>query len=115
GKEWEVGRNKQNVFAINLRSSIQGGDTYTQVDESASRASESIILNDANAYSMRNDPSFVFHFTTSYTINKQSSIQEISLKILNATMQEDFFGFRYNFQTKSVEKHLEVIIIPNLS
>ena len=115
GKEWQTGKNKQNVFGLNIRSSIQGGDTYSPIDEPNSLKSESVIHDDARAYSLQNRPTFVFHFTANYKINKQKTSKEIALKILNATMQNDFFGFRYNYQTHSIDEHLEAIVIPNIS
>ena len=36
GKEWMVGRNKQNVLSLNGRIFFQGGDRYTPVDEGKS-------------------------------------------------------------------------------
>ena len=35
GKEWMVGRDKQNMFSVNLKMTIQGGDRYAPVDEAA--------------------------------------------------------------------------------
>lgn len=115
GKEWQTGKNKQNVFGLNIRTSIQGGDIYSPIDEANSLISESVIYDNTRAFSLQNSPTFVFHFTTSYKINKQKTTQEVAFKILNATAQNDFFGFRYNYQTQSIDKHLEAIIIPNLS
>lgn len=115
GKEWEIGKNKQNVFGLNIRSSIQGGDTYTPINETASILSQSVIFDETRAFSLQNSPIFVFHFTASYRINKRKTTQETALKIINATAQNDFLGFRFNFQTQKIDKHLEAIIIPNLS
>jgi hypothetical protein len=115
GKEWEMGKSKQNVFGLNIRSSIQGGDTYTPINERASLLSQSVIYDQTKAFSLQNTPLFVFHFTASYKINKQNTSKEIALKIINATAQNDFMGFRYNYQTQKIDKHLEAIVIPNLS
>lgn len=58
---------------------------------------------------------FVFHFTAIYKINKQKNTQEIAFKVINATAQSDFLGFRYNYHTHAVDKNLEALVIPNLS
>ena len=35
GKEWMLGRNKQNILSINLKLTLQGGDRYSPIDMEA--------------------------------------------------------------------------------
>jgi hypothetical protein len=55
------------------------------------------------------------HLTIAYRKNKLKSSREIALKIVNLTQQPDFFGYQYNYRTGSIDKDLEVILLPNLS
>ena len=32
GKEWMLGRNKQNILSVNLKLTLQGGDRYSPID-----------------------------------------------------------------------------------
>lgn len=115
GKEWQTGRSRQNTFSVNLRLVYQGGDRYTPISETASQITQSVVQDENRAFSNQLSPSLLTHFTTSYRINKKNTSKEIALKFLNATMYQEFFGFRYNLMDKKVEEYRQPIIIPNLS
>lgn len=38
GKEWMMGRNKQNVLSLNLKMTLQGSDRYAPIDLEATLA-----------------------------------------------------------------------------
>lgn len=115
GKEWELGKDKQNVLGINVRLSYQGGDHYSPIDNTLSSQSQDEVFDEKKAFSLQVSPAFTSHFTASYKMNKKKSAQEIAFKILNATQYKEFMGFQYNYQTQMVDEHREVIFIPNLS
>lgn len=115
GKEWKTGKNKQNIFAINLRASYQGGDRYSPVDLYASQAKNDIVFNENNAYSLQFPASLTIHSTISYTMNRKKSTHEVALKIINATNFKEYLGFRYNLKTGQSDLYREAIMIPNLS
>lgn len=115
GKEWKTGVKDQNVFSLNTRFSYQGGNHYSQVNESASRMSRQVVFNETNAYSLQVKPSLNVHFTASYKVNRKNHSSEIALKLLNVTGQPDFNGFKYNLMENKVEKDLSSVIMPNLT
>ncbi|MFN3848116.1 MAG: TonB-dependent receptor [Spirosomataceae bacterium] len=115
GKEWKVGKNKQNTFNINGRITFQGGDRFSPIDEQATKARKTIVYDETLAYSVQSDPITNVHLTIAYRKNKLKSSREIALKIVNLTQQPDFFGYQYNFRTKGVDKDVETILLPNLS
>ena len=115
GKEWEMGKNKQNVLGLNARFSYQGGDHYSPINTMFSTQNQEAVFDETKAFSKQVSPAFTSHFTASYKINKKKSAQEIALKIINATQFKEFMGFQYNYQTQKVDEHREAIFIPNLS
>jgi hypothetical protein len=115
GKEWQMGKNGQNVLSLNTRFSYQGGNRYSQVNEAASYLAKDIIYDETNAFDLQADPSLNVHFTASYKVNKKKSSREIALKILNVTGQPDFKGYRYNLLSNQIEKDVASVLIPNLS
>ncbi len=115
GKEWQLGKSKQNILGMNIRFSYQGGDHFSPVDEAASREVKDAILDETNAFSEQLPPSFVVDFTINYKINTRKTTQIISLKVINATMLEEFEGFQYNYIDHTVDKNEQAIFIPNLS
>lgn len=115
GKEWKVGKNKQNTFNINGRITFQGGDRFSPINEQATKARETIVYDETRAYSVQSDPITNVHLTLVYRKNKLRSSREIALKIVNLTQQPDFFGYQYNFRTGGIDKDIETILLPNLS
>ena len=115
GKEWQMGKNKQNVLGLNSRLSYQGGNRFSPVNEAASNQAKEAIYNETNAFAMQARAALNVHFTASYKINKKSSSREIAFKLLNVTGQTDFYGHKYNLINNSTEQDQESIVIPNIS
>ena len=80
GKEWMVGRNKQNVLSLNGRIFFQGGDRYTPVDEGKSMIEHDIKFDETRAYSKKFDPSINGDISFSYRINKKKYLMSFLLK-----------------------------------
>ncbi len=115
GKEWKVGKHKQNTVNINGRITFQGGDRFSPIDEQATKAKKTIVYDETTAYSVQSDPITNVHLTFAYRKNKAKSSREVALKIVNLTQQPDFFGYQYNFRTGGIDKDVETILLPNLS
>lgn len=115
GKEWQVGKNKQNVLSVNARVGYQGGNWYSPVNEAASHALGDVVYDETRAYSLQTDAAATAHFTISYKRNRAKSSRELALKILNLTGQPDFYGYKYNMRTRAIERDLASVVIPNLS
>lgn len=115
GKEWKVGSHKQNTFNINGRITFQGGDRFSPIDIQATKASKTIVYDEAHAYAVQTSPITNVHLTIAYRKNKLKSSREIALKIINLSQQADFFGYQYNFRTGGIDKDLETILLPNIS
>lgn len=115
GKEWFLGKKNQNILGINARISYQGGDHYSPINKNQSIANQSIVFDEASAFSLQYPSALTSHLSIAYKLNKKSTTQEISLKVLNVTGQQEYLGFRYNYQTNSIDVNQEPILIPNLS
>ncbi|MCR1027035.1 TonB-dependent receptor [Cellulophaga baltica] len=115
GKEFRLGKNKQNSLGINIRASIQGGNRYSPIDNQASLLQQDVEYNETNPFTQQAETVFLTDFTVNYEWNKRKTTQRLSLKVLNATNFEEFQGHRFNLQTNQVDKFKEGIIIPNIS
>ena len=115
GKEWQTGKNKANVFGLNVRLSYQGGDHYVPVDLAASVAAKDVVYDGSNAFLPQLPAAFTTYFTAIYKINRKKVAHEISLKVINATMYKEFENFRYNYVKNTVDMQTQMIFIPNLS
>ncbi|MDD3037675.1 MAG: carboxypeptidase-like regulatory domain-containing protein [Bacteroides sp.] len=115
GKEWMVGRLKQNVLSINGRVFFYGGGRYTPLDEERSQAEHDIVFDETKAYTKRFEPSMNGDISMSYKINKKKVSHEFSLKILNIGMKTGMHFYQYNEKNGVIEKKDGTGLIPNLS
>ena len=117
GKEWMVGRTKQNMFSVNLNLAYQGGERYSPVDEQATlaRPDKEVQYDESRAFSKQLPPAFIAHFTVSYRINRKHVAHEIAIKMLNATFYDEYMGHSYNYKTHGIDKIYEGINVPNIS
>jgi hypothetical protein len=115
GKEWMTGRNRQNIFNANVRLSYQGGDRYSSVELAASQQAEKIVYLEKDAFSQQYAPAFLCHFTVAYKINRKNIAHEFAIKVINATMNREYLGHKYNFTTRTVDVDSEYMIVPNIS
>lgn len=115
GKEWMVGKHKQNVFSTNLRLSYQGGDRFTPVDIIASEGKHDIVFDETKAFSKQFPAALTSDITLSYKINKRKISHEFSLKVLNIGSYTGQYGYIYNDKLQAVEKLSIKAIVPNIS
>lgn len=105
GKEWATGRHRQNVWSVNLKCTLQGGDRYSPVDEAATRAHPDLETqyDETRAYSRQLPPMCLVHYTLSYRMNRRHVSHEFAVKGLNATGYKEYFGHAYNLKTGAIE------------
>jgi len=102
------------VYGMNTDGEF-AGDRHSPVDLNASQALQEAVLDETRAFEEQLPAAFNLHLTLSYRLNKEKTTHEITLKIINATAHNDFYGFQYNYITNSVDKIEQAIILPNLS
>ncbi|MDR1346827.1 MAG: TonB-dependent receptor, partial [Prevotellaceae bacterium] len=115
GKEWLLGKNKNHILSLNARMNYQGGDRYSPIETDLSIARQDVVFDETRAYSQQFSPAFTTHFTASYKLNKKKTAHEFALKILNLTQYKEYLGFRYNYQTRTVDADREATFVPNIS
>jgi hypothetical protein len=115
GKEWLLGKNQDKILGLNARVSYQGGDHYSPINTTQSLAVQDVVFDETKAFSLQYSPAFTSHFTASYILNKKKTTHEFALKIINLTQYKEYLGFRYNYQTQTVDINREATFIPNIS
>ncbi|SFC32165.1 TonB dependent receptor [Flexibacter flexilis DSM 6793] len=115
GKEWKVGKNKQNLLSVNGRVGYQGGNRYSPINQLASEQMQDVVYDETKAFSQQSASVLNVYLTVNYKINKAKSSREISLKILNLTGQPDFYGYKYNLKESRIDKDASVTVVPSLS
>lgn len=115
GKEWLLGKKQNHILSLNARLSFQGGDNYSPINTTQSLTDQDVVFDETKAFSQQYSPAFTSHFTASYKLNKEKTAHEFALKIINLTQYKEYLGFRYNYQTQTVDTDREATFIPNIS
>lgn len=115
GKEWIIGRQKQNVLSANIRLTCQGGDHFTPIDRVESEGKHDIVFDETKAFSKQFPTAVTSDITLSYKINKKKTSHEFSLKVLNIGGYTGQYGYIYNEKLHTIEKLKVIGILPNIS
>jgi hypothetical protein len=102
GKEWKMGSQKQNVFALNLKGSTIGGRYLTPLNLEESRRKEDAVYFEDRAYSQRQDPYFRIDLKLSYRREYTRSTLEFGVDLQNITNHQNVFTNQYNRRTNSL-------------
>ena len=113
GKEWKMGRQKQNIFNANLRFTLMGGERYIPVNEAASIANKMIVYDNTRAYNLQHPPSFLCHFNFGYKINRNRLSHEIALQMMNLTGSKEY-NYDYDYLTDQPKLYSGTGSIPNI-
>ena len=115
GKEWMVGKSKQNMFGLNLRLTLQGGERYSPINELESINQETAVYNENTPFSKSLSPAFVGFIGAKYRINRKRVAHEFAVQIINFTGYKDYYGHRYNHKTGKVVPEREANMVPEIS
>jgi len=113
GKEWQVREN--NIFSLNGKFTVLGGQRYAPVDENKSIQYQFVVYDDSKIYEEQSPTNYYLDFSINYRINKAKYSHTIIFQIKNLLMQKEFLGHAYNYETSSVEPYELTIMYPYLS
>ena len=112
GKEWKMGRQKQNILSASLRFTLQGGERYIPVDEAASIAAKQVVYDNAHAYEPQYPTGFLCHFNIGFKMNRNKLSHEIALQMINLTGSKEYM-YEYNYRLDKPERIGGTGTIPN--
>jgi hypothetical protein len=115
GKEWNVGRQKQNILSASVRATLQGGQRYIPVNEATSIAEKRLVLDYSRAYEPQAPTELICHFNIGYKINRNKLSHEFSLKMINVTGTEEMEGYYYNYREDRPKKYLGAVTVPSIA
>ncbi len=115
GKEFKVGKKKQNIIGMNGKFIISGGNRYTPVDVEASLlAGEQIEFVD-RPFELRSNTYWRFDLGLSYKINKKKATHSIMIDIQNVTNHVNEFGRYFDEDTMQMEIWEQTGLFPNFN
>jgi hypothetical protein len=118
GKEWMVGKSRKNVFGINGRLTLMGGDRYTPMvagttyEEVAQRPDRTIPQDGANPFNAQMNMNVGYAFSVKYTINKHHSAHHFILEYLQ---MRSFQGQTFDIHTHELVDQFTSLTFPNIA
>ena len=119
GKEWMIGRARKNVFGLNGRLTLTGGDRYTPIPEGITfedikqRPDKSIPEDDGlDPYCKQKGINVGYAFSVKYTINKKHTSHHFILEYLQ---MRTFQGQTFNLETHEIVDKFTSLTFPNIA
>lgn len=118
GKEWMVGRGKKNIFGINGRLTLMGGDRYTPIPEGISfediiqRPDKSLPEDSDNPYSKQMGMNVGYAFSMKYTINQKNVAHHFIIEYLQV---RSFHGQTFDLRTHKIVNKYTSLTFPNIA
>lgn len=115
GKEWKVGKSKNNIFAANIKLLAAGGNRTTPFDISKSKAAGHPIRDWSQSYADQLPGYFRTDIRISYTKNKKRTTSTLSLDIQNVTNRLNAFDRNYDVQHDKLVLTTQMGLLPILN
>ena len=115
GKEFSVGKNKQNVISLNLRGMLRGGYRTIPINLNGSIAEGKDVRDYSRAFETSDPDYFRIDFGTSYRKNNPNWSWIISLDIQNLTNRSNIWGEYYDADREQVQQIYMTGLIPVLN
>ena len=119
GKEWMVGKNKKNVFGVNGRLTLMGGDRYTPIPENITfedvmmRPDKTVPQIDGlDPYNAQKGMNVGYAFSVKYTINKRHTSHHFILEYLQ---MRTFQGQTFDLRTHETVDNFTLLTFPNIA
>ena len=119
GKEWMVGKYRKNVFGLNGRLTLMGGDRYTPIPDNityedvAKRPDKSIPVDDVqNPFCEQKGINVGYAFSVKYTINKRHTAHHFILEYLQ---MKTFQGQTFDLKTHELVDKFVSLTFPNIA
>lgn len=115
GKEWKVGKKKQNLISINSKFILTGNNRFTPLDLVRSEREGEGFLDQTRILEGSLTDYWRIDFGIKYIKNRPKTTSVIALNIQNVTSRENEFGRYYNNVLNQVESSTQLALFPNLS
>ncbi len=119
GKEWMVGKNRKNVFGVNGRLTLMGGDRYTPIPDDITfedvmlRPDKSVPEIDVlDPYNAQKGMNVGYAFSVKYTINKRHTSHNFILEYLQ---MRTFQGQTFDLRSHEVVDKFTSLTFPNIA
>ncbi len=115
GKEFKVGKKKNNIIGLNGKILVAGGNRLTPIDFEESVIKEKTVFDEERIFSEKADTYFRLDFGVSYRINSPKMTHTIMLDIQNITNQKNVYLEVYDSDKNAIKPYYQTGFFPNFN
>jgi hypothetical protein len=115
GKEFKMGRNKNNVLAFNAKTSLLGARRVQNIKLEESIVRGYAVYDEDNPFAKRGTDVFVLNFAVSYRLNKRRVTHEFKADIQNMLNNQATIDYYFNSTTNKIESIKQLALLPVVS
>jgi len=119
GKEFKLGkknaegsRSMKNLITVDFRTTVNGGQWYTPVNEPISQLVGEQVLNDSRAYTLQYPAYFRIDLKIGFKHNGKKTTQQWSVDLRNVCNQQNVFTRKYDVATNSYRTTYQTGFLP---
>ncbi len=118
GKEWMFGSEKQNVFALSAKVTVQGGDRHAPVADDVTpyeiihSVDGAARLDETRAFSEQYGTAIAYNYSARLTINKRRVSHSF---VIDMTNNKGYYDHVYNLRTHEIEPYTVKLSLPNIA
>ncbi len=106
---------KSNIWGVNGRLVLMGGERFTPVIYNQTRLAKTVIYDHSRPFEMQMPATAYLDLSVSFRRNKHKYSSELSLQVKNVLGTPFYTGYQYYYKTDSILNHKEVQVFPSLS
>lgn len=115
GKEFYLGKNKNNILGLNARLNMLVGERTTPLLQGESNEARRPIFDNSRPFENKEDMSNILNLTFTYRINKKNHSSIWALQVNNALGTPQNREYSYNHGTGQVEMIKDTFVMPGIS
>lgn len=115
GKEWTVGRQKNNIVGLSGRLYLKGGNRTSPIDLPASQAQKEVVYDESRAYSEQHPGYYRFDLSATYRKNMAGYAVVFVAQINNLLASPTTVNTDFNYSKNMVETNSYGEPFPNIS
>jgi hypothetical protein len=115
GKEYLLGKTKENILGLNFKLKVAGGARRSPADIAKTIAAQEIIPDESRAFEEQDGDKAMLDISVTYRKNKAKHSSVWALQLMNALGSPTASYYEFDYESDQVQLVEEVIVVPSLS
>ncbi len=115
GKEYRLGKTKENILGLNLKLRVSGGARRSPANIARTQAAQEAILDESRAFEEQDTDKAMLDISVTFRKNKLKYSSMWALQLMNALGSPTASYYEFDYVEDEIKLVNEVIVVPSLS